>query len=344
MKSSLIFSFLLNIFTLVSIPFVVKKTKLTGSDSLSVVNRSVKITPPVIETEEEKFNRHLFWYDYNGLLSITLDSAKSRFTQVKVFLGKEKTKDIHWLRVCYMDCTTGDTCAWRNYAHLKPYQDEKGDWYIEPVVYSIKKRPSIKGLRSRNDMDVGDEKYNYINTFYPICVVEEQRTGIPWPIKLAQGILESGITSSLAVKHGNHFGIKTHRSWNGPVASFGDEVVNGKKKKFNFCHFNNPYESYVYHSNFLMKNKRYKEAWKYTELDSVYSYLHTPGAKNYWNKHQLKPVYALVDGKRTLLQYGKTYKLTGLDCWAVVLSKWGYASNHNYAYEIQLEMRKFKQF
>jgi len=49
----------------------------------------------------------------------------------------------------------------------------------------------------------------YIATYAPLAIAEQQRTGVPASIKLAQGLLESGAgKGDLVNRSNNHFGIK----------------------------------------------------------------------------------------------------------------------------------------
>lgn len=345
-KTYLFFSGLLNILS-IAVIFSALTGYIPRARAVASEKKIVNITPPVLETVEEKYNRHLFWYDYNGDLSIVLDSARAYHSQIKVFLAKETTDSIHWLRVCYLTCTNPkdtSSCKWVNFAHLKPVKIEDG-YVINTTIYSrakMKNRSPV-ALLPKEHMD--SNLYNYVIQFFPICIVEEERTGIPWPIKLGQGIMESGINSDLATIHGNHFGIKTHRGWKGKSKEFGDEkiIIKGKvvKKKYGFCHFDNPFDSYVYHSKFLMNNRRYRSAWNY-QADSIYTYTHKPIARSYWNPKIWKPVYTSVCGKKVLLEYGKSYRMTGIECWATVLSTAGYASDYYYAWKLCEIIKTFK--
>ncbi|BDS15256.1 glucosaminidase domain-containing protein [Aureispira anguillae] len=94
----------------------------------------------------------------------------------------------------------------------------------------------------------------YIEKYKHIAVAEMDRTGIPASIKMAQGILESGVgESELASVANNHFGIKcggevwqgeTHYVWD-------DEVV-----KSCFRVYESAEESYIAHSEFLLNPKK----------------------------------------------------------------------------------------
>lgn len=113
---------------------------------------------------------------------------------------------------------------------------------------------------------IDDEKARlYIEKYKHIAVAEMDRTGIPASIKMAQGILESGVgESELASVANNHFGIKcggevwqgeTHYVWD-------DEVV-----KSCFRVYGSAEESYIAHSEFLLNPKKaFRYGWLF-ELD-----------------------------------------------------------------------------
>lgn len=93
----------------------------------------------------------------------------------------------------------------------------------------------------------------YINIYSDIAIREMLVYEIPASITLAQGLLESGTgNSSLAKKAKNHFGIKCHLEWDGPVYFLDDD-----KKNECFRVYDNPDESYRDHSLFLTERRYY---------------------------------------------------------------------------------------
>ncbi|HYC29024.1 MAG TPA: glucosaminidase domain-containing protein, partial [Chitinophagaceae bacterium] len=105
----------------------------------------------------------------------------------------------------------------------------------------------------------------YIDTYYSIAVREMLRSGIPASITLAQGLFESGFGNSrLAVEGNNHFGIKCHKEWNGPTIIEDDDALGECFRKYQ-----NPEESYVDHSNFLLTRDRYKFLFNYPPNDYI---------------------------------------------------------------------------
>lgn len=103
---------------------------------------------------------------------------------------------------------------------------------------------------------------DYIQKFKDLAVLEMERTGIPASITLAQGLLESGNgNSTLAQKANNHFGIKCH-DWRGPSIKIDDDEKNECFRKYE-----NPYDSYKDHSQFLTTRSRYAFLFKYSSDD-----------------------------------------------------------------------------
>ena len=99
----------------------------------------------------------------------------------------------------------------------------------------------------------------YIEQYKTIVVNEMSRVGIPASIKMAQAILESGSgRSTLARQSNNHFGIKCGGSWTGKeVYRRDDDYKNGLLVRSCFRAYDDPAESFMAHSDFLMNNRRY---------------------------------------------------------------------------------------
>lgn len=103
----------------------------------------------------------------------------------------------------------------------------------------------------------------YIQQFKHIAVREMKRSGIPASITLAQGILESGMgTSILATKGNNHFGIKCHKEWTGKTMKHTDDAPNEC-----FRVYSNAEESYIDHSHFLTSRPRYANLFSLSPTD-----------------------------------------------------------------------------
>lgn len=100
----------------------------------------------------------------------------------------------------------------------------------------------------------GSLAQQYINNFKDIAISEMHRTGIPASIKLAQGLLESSWgQSELSTIGNNHFGIKCGSSWNGSTFYKKDDDRDGQGNLLESCFraYNDPYTSYIDHSEFL---------------------------------------------------------------------------------------------
>lgn len=106
---------------------------------------------------------------------------------------------------------------------------------------------------------------SYISQYKQIALEQERSYGIPAPITLAQGILESGAgKSGLARDANNHFGIKAYGGWTGKIfLAWDDETT---KSKFRW--YDSALESYKDHSLFLMNNDRYRSLF----TKSIYDY------------------------------------------------------------------------
>src|ERR1700743_1458930 len=68
----------------------------------------------------------------------------------------------------------------------------------------------------------------YVNTYKLLAISEEQRTGVPAAIILAQGLHETEAgTSELVKASNNHFGIKCKDEWKGQVGYYDDDARRG---------------------------------------------------------------------------------------------------------------------
>ncbi|MBO9198962.1 MULTISPECIES: glucosaminidase domain-containing protein [Niastella] len=108
---------------------------------------------------------------------------------------------------------------------------------------------AVKGLQAQRNSDVVD----YVNTYKEIAIREEQRSGVPAAITLAQGIHESMAgKSELVLKSNNHFGIKCQATWKGEKV-YHDDDARGEC----FRSYEKPEQSYIDHSDFLKNGSRY---------------------------------------------------------------------------------------
>lgn len=104
---------------------------------------------------------------------------------------------------------------------------------------------------------------DYIERFSSIAVREMNEFRIPASITLAQGILESGAGKSrLAIESNNHFGIKCHNDWDGERTYHDDD-----KHHECFRKYNDPEESFIDHSQFLLNRGRYSFLFELDKTD-----------------------------------------------------------------------------
>ena len=88
----------------------------------------------------------------------------------------------------------------------------------------------------------------YISKYKQIALEQERNYGIPAPITLAQGILESGAgKSELTRNSNNHFGIKALGGWSGRIYLAWDDET----EKSRFRCYDSAEESFKDHSEFL---------------------------------------------------------------------------------------------
>lgn len=117
---------------------------------------------------------------------------------------------------------------------------------------------------SFNTFAQSDEKAKaYIERYKGLAMGEQQRTGIPAAIKLAQGLHETGYgESELCQNANNHFGIKCKKNWTGDTYTYTDD-----RKDECFRKYNDDISSYKDHSDFLHKNPRYSQLFTYEVED-----------------------------------------------------------------------------
>jgi hypothetical protein len=103
----------------------------------------------------------------------------------------------------------------------------------------------------------------YIEKYAPIAISEMKRTGVPASIKLAQGMIESDFgRSRLARVANNHFGIKCHSSWKGPMVYHDDDARDECFRKYS-----NAEQSFRDHSDFLVTGSRYRSLFNLNPTD-----------------------------------------------------------------------------
>lgn len=317
----------------------------TLSNAVEIAEITNSITPPVLSDADQKLDHFSQWYNQEEyLLAHLLEEArKAKGASVRAMIAKEETNGVPWMRVVYDDCRDPKAgCVTVNYGHLQPIKN--GDtWSIRRVIYPNARSRILEQTNGIYVLKPGIEiPYNirdYVQKYYPIALEHEKRYGIPWPVKLAQGLFESAAgTSKLARNHNQHFGIKAPANWKGKRAGAKDEGG----KVFNFAAHESGEESYEFHSQFLKAYSRYEGVFKY-HPDSTYNYTFRVLARDYWNRKAYKPVYHIIGGKKTRLLDGKVYKLSGLEIATIELSRAGYASDYNYSIGLMNTIHKFAE-
>ncbi|MDE7159458.1 MAG: glucosaminidase domain-containing protein [Muribaculaceae bacterium] len=98
---------------------------------------------------------------------------------------------------------------------------------------------------------------DYIEMYRDMALAEQERTGIPAAITLAQGLLESAAgRSALAREGNNHFGIKCHKEWEGKSMLRSDDAPDEC-----FRVYDSAAESFADHSRFLQR-RRYERLFE----------------------------------------------------------------------------------
>ena len=143
---------------------------------------------------------------------------------------------------------------------------------------------------------------SYIQKYKDLALEQERKYGVPASITLAQGIVESGAgRSRLTRMSNNHFGIKAHKAWKGPVwyAKDDDPGLSPFRK------YRSDQESYEDHSKFLARENRgrYGVLFTYNILD-YRSWAH--GLKK--TGYATDPNYA-----KSLIQYIERFQLYKLN-------------------------------
>ncbi|TAD85529.1 MAG: LysM peptidoglycan-binding domain-containing protein [Bacteroidetes bacterium] len=109
------------------------------------------------------------------------------------------------------------------------------------------------------------EPLAYIEQYRMLAMLEQQRTGVPAAITMAQGLHESGAGKGpLALRSNNHFGIKCKSNWTGPTVYHNDD-----EEGECFRAYATVYESYKDHSDFLRNSGRYAALFSYDLTDYV---------------------------------------------------------------------------
>ena len=127
------------------------------------------------------------------------------------------------------------------------------------IVLALTVFPLSAGAQSASDIMA------YVAQYKDIALTEEREFGIPAPITLAQGILESGAgKSGLTCSSNNHFGVKALGGWNGAVHLAWDD----EPQKSRFRVYASAAESFRDHSLVLARSSRYRPLFS----KSIYDY------------------------------------------------------------------------
>lgn len=137
---------------------------------------------------------------------------------------------------------------------------------------------------------------SYIDQYKSLALEQERLYGIPAPITLAQGIIESEAGQSvLAKKANNHFGVKAFGKWKGDVYyAWDDEVTKSK-----FRVYGSVDASFEDHSKVIKNGSRYQSLFNF----SIFDY-------RSWANGLLKAGYATDPNyAKALIGYIDAYKL-----------------------------------
>jgi LysM repeat protein len=131
---------------------------------------------------------------------------------------------------------------------------------------------AVNPISSLEDSRLADD---YIRVFSEIAISEMNRTGIPASIIMAQGMLESRFgQSDLAKSAKNHFGIKCHNDWHGSKYYHNTKEYKNKEGFKNEVHcfrvYDNPEQSYIDHSDFLVNRENYRFLFSSKNTDYKY--------------------------------------------------------------------------
>ncbi len=128
------------------------------------------------------------------------------------------------------------------------------------VAENLKLASSFEVEKSNTN---GDKIRVYVEKYKEIAKHSMRKYGIPASIKLAQGILESGIgNGKLCVLANNHFGIKCKEEWTGETFSHTDDNPDECFRKYP-----SPLDSYNDHSEFIANRVYYKSLFSLPKND-----------------------------------------------------------------------------
>jgi LysM repeat protein len=150
-------------------------------------------------------------------------------------------------------------------------------------------------------------RHEYIEKFKEEAIKEMLEFGIPASITLAQGLLESGDGNSPLAKYANnHFGIKCHKSWDGPTFYQDDDAKNECFRKYY-----SPYESYRDHSLFLKTRARYSALFE-LPLNDYKGWAHGLKAAGYATNPKYAELLIKLIEDHKLYEYDKIGKMPAI--------------------------------
>ena len=138
---------------------------------------------------------------------------------------------------------------------------------MKRILYSllfVLAAPTLVSTRaSAQNISYAEKVRRYIAAYKDLAMQEQQRSGVPAAITLAQGILESGAgESELATNAGNHFGIKCKKDWTGETYNHDDDAPEECFRKYASAE-----HSYRDHSDFLKSAGRYAPCFAQSTTD-----------------------------------------------------------------------------
>lgn len=141
-------------------------------------------------------------------------------------------------------------------------------WYASSEVDTVWNRIADYEQRASRirGIDLSDKK-DFIEKSKAIAKKIEENYGIPWEVIVGQAALESGWwKSGLSERFNNFFWIKAFRGEQS-VSMDTREVYNGisVSEKASFVVFQNMEDSFIGHAEFLIRNPRYRDAFRYAQ-------------------------------------------------------------------------------
>jgi flagellum-specific peptidoglycan hydrolase FlgJ len=126
----------------------------------------------------------------------------------------------------------------------------------------------------------------WLDGFAKAAVEDEQESGCPALLSIAQAILESGWGSH--APGNNYYGIKYYAGAPGIQSLLTTEYINGVAKKISqrFAAFTSSYECIKKHSQLITQNKRYQPAFQEYKTSGNLEHL----------VHGIAPIYATDPG------------------------------------------------